>query len=130
MKGSDTVEQERKLYLKVFAETYIHEACHAYYQDHGITHSNPEGVYSNPYYDSQFGQCEYNGFFEVFGESPPHWRRVQNWNNPNLSYSLPGCLSTIYSNNQNYLKSVRSGVAAKLASPNWPLQWSYGPNPH
>jgi hypothetical protein len=131
LKSNDTVEQERKVYLKVFAESYIHEVCHAYYNDFDITHGGSESVYSQVFYETQFGECVLDGFFEVFGETPPHWRYVQNPNNPNISYSLPGCLSTIYSNNQNYLKSVRSGVAAKLsAPPSWPLLWNYGPNPH
>lgn len=126
--STDSVTQEQMLYLKGYADVFIHEVCHTYVPGGhpGYGEGSPK---DEAYFQTDFGKCERFGYLYTVGESSPDYRVTVG---VNQSYSWPrACLANIWNDpdNSDFFQSVKSATAAQTQVP-YPIRWEVGPNPH
>lgn len=125
MYPNDTPAQEKKLFEKVYMETYGHELCHSL----GENHPGSEVGYGTPgFYTTSFGRCERDIFFELFNELPPSYDKT--FNQPvDLEWEV-SCMINISGSSGVFLDSLHSGAAASQAYPAFDIEYHNVPNPY
>jgi len=137
MQGSGTsaqaITEQKKLYLKLYANIYVHELCHAKGDLTPAEHPgyNDGEPIDDAYWNTAVGSCERFSFQGLFGQAAPMYRSQKKIKQ---TYDLPKqCLLDIWNKpaDKLYIDSVRSAIAARTQTPpNYIINWTTGPNPH
>ena len=126
MYPNDSAAQEKKLYLKILAETYAHEMCHSAGHDHSGGETGQ--IYTTGYYTTAMGRCERDAFEDTFQEKPPSYKKVFG-QSQNYSWNVT-CMSSINANNADYFNSLHSGASASRTYPTYPVDYIEFENPY